>query len=351
MKTISTRFAAIRPYQTQVVEQPTEVIDRRSAFVRWGSNNNYPEYLATLEKEVSTLRSIISGSIDYVVGNGVVINNSAIPSKNSQGEDIEAIVEQLAHNYFRYGGFALHIIRALDGSIADIESIDLRYLRSDKDNEEFFYSEEWGNARGKYDKYPKFVPDFKDAASSILFVKNDKTAVYPLPLYIGSIKACEMERNIDDYHLNSIRKGFMGSHIINFNNGRPEDEEADEIVKNIEEKFCGSENAGQIAVAFNDSQETAVTINKLEAQDFGENYNTAAKNARQRIFTAFRANPNLFGIPTENLGFSSEEYKSAFDLYNRTQIVPVQKKIVRAFDHIFGVENSITIKPFNLTIE
>lgn len=351
MRKINTRFAAIRPYQTQVIERPTEVADKRSAFVRWGNNNNYPQYLATLEKDVSTLGSIISGSIDYVVGNGVEANVDNIPLTNTQGESLADIMAQLAHNYFRYGGFALHIIRALDGSVAEIESIDLRYLRSDKDNELFFYSEEWGNAKGTYDRYPKFVPEFTEIASSIHYVKNDKTQVYPTPLYIGSIKACEMERNIDDYHLNSIRKGFMGSHIINFNNGRPEDEEADEIVKNIEEKFCGSENAGQIAVAFNDSQDTAVTINKLEAQDFGENYNTAAKNARQRIFTAFRANPNLFGIPTENLGFSSEEYQAAFDLYNRTQIVPVQNKIIRAFDYIFGAKNSITIKPFNLSLE
>lgn len=143
----------------------------------------------------------------------------------------------------------------------------------------------------------------------------------------------------------------MGSYIINFNNGRPEESEMDEIAKNVTEKYSGAQNAARIMVAFNDNQDTAITVTKLEMQDFGENYNTAAKNARQRIFTSFRANPNLFGIPTENLGFSNEEYEAAFKLYNRTQILPVQKKIIDTLDYIFGVEGSITIKPFSLEVE
>ena len=345
------RFAAINPYREQIIDLPTEVVDRRSAFVKWGLSNTYPDYLCALEKEVSTLRAIIQRSIDYIVGNGVEIHGANIPQKNEQGESIESLVAQMAHNYLRYGGFAVHVMRNAEGGVADIEVVDLRYLRSDKDNEVFFYSEEWGKGNAKYERYPKFVPEFTDNTSSIYLVKGDKTQVYPEPMYLASIKACELERAIDEYHLNAIKKGFMGSYIINFNNGRPEDEEASEIVKNVEEKFCGASNAGQIAVAFNDSVDNAITIQKLEMQDFGESYNTAAKNARQRIFTAFGANPNLFGIATENIGFSKEEYLETFELYNRTHIYPVQQKIVRAFDHIFGGEKTISIKPFSLNLE
>jgi len=71
------------------------------------------------------------------------------------------------------------------------------------------------------------------------------------------------------------------------------------------------------------------------------------KYSRQQLFTSFRANPNLFGIPTENLGFSSEEYESAFTLYNKTQIQPIQKTIISSFERIYG-EGVIEIKPFTL---
>lgn len=82
--------------------------------------------------------------------------------------------------------------------------------------------------------------------------------------------------------------------------------------------------------------------------DYGDRYDSLAKRSRQQIFTAFRANPNLFGIPTENLGFSQEEYDAAFRLYNRTQIMPVQKLICRSIGKIFGDQNYMTIEPFTL---
>ena len=82
--------------------------------------------------------------------------------------------------------------------------------------------------------------------------------------------------------------------------------------------------------------------------DFGEKYKSSATNSRQKIFTAFRANPNLFGIPTDSLGFSQEEYESSFRLFNRTMIRPVQMMIADAYDKIYGRVGVLTITPFSM---
>jgi hypothetical protein len=89
----------------------------------------------------------------------------------------------------------------------------------------------------------------------------------------------------------------------------------------------------------------------MQVSDFGDKYQSLEKSARQRIFTAFKANPNLFGIPTESLGFSSEEYESAFRLFNRTQIRPIQRKIADAYDKIYGQKGVLTIVPFSMDEE
>jgi hypothetical protein len=89
----------------------------------------------------------------------------------------------------------------------------------------------------------------------------------------------------------------------------------------------------------------------VQVQDFGEKYKSLEKTARQRIFTAFRANPNLFGIPTESLGFSQEEYESAFRLFNRTHVRPIQRKIADAYDTIYGQKGVLTIVPFSMDEE
>jgi hypothetical protein len=94
--------------------------------------------------------------------------------------------------------------------------------------------------------------------------------------------------------------------------------------------------------------EDQVMIEKFDPADFGERYATLAKRSQQQIYSAFHCNPNLFGVPTENLGFSKEEYDQSFALYNRTQIQPVQAKIADAFDFIFGTKGAVVFTPFNI---
>lgn len=338
-------LAAINKRRERITDIPTE--RESKSIVEWGERNTYPDYLLSLYDSVATLRSIVNGSVDYVVGDDVVSNLQRV-TFNNEGDTAIDIVRQLAQSYFIYGGFAIEVIRALDGTIAEIYAVDFRQVRRDKDGERYYIREDWSERRGNPLSYPKFVPPFTNNEASIYYDKNTDTQVYPSPLYAASIKACEVERSIDEFHLNSIHNGFMGSYIINFNGGIPSDEEMSEIERDVNEKFSGVQNAGRIMTAFNASSETATTVEKLDVDDFGEKYSTLAKHCRQQIFTAFRANPNLFGIPTESLGFSSEEYESAFKLYNRTQIRPVQRRIVDALDYIFGVQGSITIKPFSI---
>jgi capsid portal protein len=163
-------------------------------------------------------------------------------------------------------------------------------------------------------------------------------------LWNTAIESCLTDIEINHFHFNEVKNGFNASTIINFNNGVPTDEEKDEIEKQINNKFCGAENASRFLLAFNSNKDNAVTIEKLNTDDYDERYNSLAKKVRQDIFTTFRANPNLFGIATENLGFSSEEYESSFKLFNKTMIQPIQKKMVGALQPLMDIQ----IKPFTL---
>lgn len=339
------RFAALNPYgETSVVSSEARRMSGRDWY-DWGDGNRYPDYLLELYSDCTTLHSIVGGFVDYVTGNGAeVLGRDAL---NKRGDTAEDIVRALAFSFAVYGGFALQVIRDAVGKIAEVYSIQPRFLRTNENNTVFWYSEKWGRTgRVKVLEYPKFKPDVPAQAASILFWKDADFQVYPSPVYAASVKAAEVERSIDTYHLNNINNGFMGSYIVNFNNGIPaEDAIKDEIERDFNEKFSGKENAGRVMLAWNNDKEHAVTLQKMEVSDYGEKYDTLAKHCRQQLFTAFRANPNLFGIPTEDKGFSNEEYEESFRLFNRTRIMPVQKAIVGAFDRLGW---RLTIEPFTL---
>lgn len=357
-------FAAIDPYVERNIVLPTETLLRGKNMVQWGDRNIYPDYLLGLTKNAPTLRAIINGTIDFILGDEQTIEplaGNAPGVMNTRGDTIRDQVEDLARDYETYGGFALQVIRSITGQVVELYHCPMRFLRSNKENSVFYYSEEWHKFRQKAIEYPAFLPGLEKRwatldekarnshASSILFVKNDRTQVYPLPPYCAAVKACETERCIADFHLNSINNGFFASALINFNNGYPGDEQKKEIEKDIEEKFTGHSNAGRFVLSFNDNKDVATQIIPIKVDDFSGRYESLEKSVRQQIATAFRCNLSLVGVPQENSGFSTEEYAEAFRLYNRTCIKPVQRIICEAYERAYGTPGVLTITPFSLT--
>ena len=356
-------FAAIDPYIDTNIILPVEKFVSARDLMEWGTRNSYPDYLLDLYNNVPTLRAIINGNIDFIAGDDVSILplTQHLPNgiMNNRGDHIREQIKDIAKDYEIYGGFALQIIRNLIGEVAEVYYIDMRFLRTNKEGNVFYYCEDWSKSvRKDVVVYPAFMPNLNwDAlddearnrnASSILYVKNVHTQVYPAPLYAASIKACEIERLIDDFHLSDINNHFVSSAIINFNNGIPDDDVKEQIEREFTEKFCGASNGGRTAFSWNPNKESATDIVEFEVKDFGERYKTLSDHSRQQIFTAFRANPNLFGIPTEGNGFANEQYAESFKLYNRTQIKPVQRMIADAYDKIYGQPKVLTIVPFSM---
>lgn len=360
----SLAFAAIDSYVETNIVLPTEKLVSSKDLMEWGTRNSYPDYLLDLYNNVPTLRSIINGNIDYITGDDITIL-PLLPEytngeMNRRGDTIREQVKDIAKDYEIYGGYALQVIRDFTGAVAEVYYLDIRFLRTNKEGNVFYYCEDWGKA-GKKDVvvYPAFIPHLDWAsmddvarqshASSVLFVKNGHTRVYPAPVYAASVKACEIERLIDDFHISDLNNHFVSSGIVNFNNGIPTQEQQDEIEELMNEKFCGSQNGGRLMLSWNKNKESATDIVEFKVEDFGDRYNALSTHSRQQIFTAFRAIPLLFGLTSEaNTGFSTEEFEQSFKLYNRTQIQPVQAMICDTYDKIYGQKGVLTIKPFSL---
>ena len=146
-----------------------------------------------------------------------------------------------------------------------------------------------------------------------------------------------------------MNNGFTGSYLVNFNVPTPDDKICAETESKFNEKFSGKENAGRIMFSWNDNKENETTLQKLEITDFGDQY-----NALQGTFTATdihgfqgKSEPIWFAN-RKGTGFSGEEYANAYQLFNRTMVIPTQKRIIKALEKI-GV--NVSIQPFNLELE
>ena len=361
---IPVSFAALDPWLETHIVSPKETVVRGKDLVEWGDHNAYPDYLLELSKTVPTLRSIIVGTVDFVAGDDITIRPLHAGFEDGQmnyrGDLITEQVEDIALDELTYGGFCLQIIRGLDGSPNEVYYIPMRFIRTNKEGDVFYYSEKWGKLGVKDTVvYPAFRQDIKEKwfsltdeernhnASSILFVKTSRTQVYPMPVWAAAVNSCETERLVTEYHLNAIQNGMNPSMIINFNQGTPTDEMKAEVERNLFEKHGGAANAGNIILSWNPNKDSATTFEVPNITDFGEKYKALSENSRQMILTSFRAYPNLFGLSTST-GFSTEEFGQAFKLYNRTTVRPIQRMIADAYDKIYGEKGVLNIVPFTL---
>lgn len=351
-KKVSLRFAAIDKHLEKSIPSSKEGYSTGRSHVTWGDMDDYPNYLYSRYLECPVLETVINGTSDFIVGNGIIASPMEYP--NRKGETWEELFSKLSCDYLTFGIAYLQVLRDKAGRVAEFYHLDSRYMRSDLYNEMFFYNEEFGKKYGRKNKtviYPKFVRDAVEVPASVICIKTPMSrSTYGVPVWGAALRAVEAEIEIDKFHLNELNNNFMASAIINLNNGQPSDDQADEIEQNFEEKLSGTENAGRFILSFNSSKDNATTIERLSTDDFDKRYESLAKKTETQIYTAFGANPNLFGCSSEgSTGFNQEEFESAFKIYNRCRIRPIQSRLIDAFDKAFGMKGSITIDPFSIT--
>lgn len=350
-KKIFTVYAAIGKSIEDLIERPTETSYAGGGMVNWGKKNTYPFYIKGLCREVPTLRTVTLGLVDYICGNDVVFNYP-LPGRlsgtfDAKGTDARRFLKASAINAVDLGGLRWLITLNKDGNLGSIQNLPVERVRSNKEMTEFYYSEEFDKGKRKAVVYPAWVPGTK-MEQSVFALNLWGEGIYPEPIFAASVKAAETERSIDDYHLGNIERGFMGSYLVNFCSGvQPTDEEKKQIERDFTEKFAGAKNGGRIMFNFCRNKDSMAILQKMEVSDYGDKYETLSNHCRQQIFTAFRANPNLFGIGTAQ-GFNNEEYEAAFKLFNRTMVQPIQRQIIESLERILGRPGVLTISPFTI---
>lgn len=345
IKGVNVSLAALNPYiETNIVSSDENIIQGQN-FIEFGSKNMFPEYVYDLYKNVPTLSSIINTIVDYGCGNDIKSNTPIIDNKL-----ILRFARKVLFDLALYNGSYINVLRNKMGNVVQLSHLDYRNVRSDKENTLFYYSEDYAcksYGRCKYIVYPRFDVEKINDLSSIYYIKGSSYSTYALPIWNSAITSCEIEKCINEYQLNEINTGFTSNVVISFNNGIPTDEQKEEIVNDLNEKFGGYQNAGRPIVSFADDKEHAPEVTKLDSDTFADRYEKVEERARQQILTAFRTNGNLVGIPTAS-GFNSEEFQSSYQLFYNTTVKPMQNMFIDAINEITSMDNSITIDPFKI---
>lgn len=326
------------------------------SYVLWGRDNAFPQFVNMLYSESATVRAIVDGSANYIMGNGLVVGERLAKFKekcNRNGETLADVCEQLATDLMKMNAFAIQVIYDKLGTIAEIYALDVTRCRLSADGKRVFYSSKWGQYTNKYKEYGIFDRDNIDPLNptQIFFFKGGARTVYPKPKWEGAFRDALAEISASKYVLNSMANGLAAKTIITIPNttGLLTEEEKTSVEKAIRDKFTGPDADSSFFLFFREQGMEELKVDSITQVDEAPRFINLKKSARENIFTAFCCSPNIFGLANNNSGiFSKDSYNDAFSLYNKTQIKPRQRQIERAFDKLFCSKDTISFIPFTL---
>jgi hypothetical protein len=343
---------------------------RNKDYIKYGEDNNYPNFLVTLFNRSAKHNAILTAKQLYIAGQGLAFNTDGLtPEKiaSTQAliqspnpyENLHSISSKMALDIELFGGCYLHIIKTKDKKgIAEVYHLDYCKLRSNKDNTIIYYSEHWLNDDGtdnsaikpdQITSYPAYgCKEYDKAKDGVLYYKQYRPNIetYTLPEYIGGVPAIITDAEIANFHRASIQNGFMGGTLITFVNGQPAEEEMATIEKQMKKKFVGTDRANSLVLDFVDDPTRVPQIQQLTGNDFDKRYEALNKTIQEEIFVSHKiVSPMLFGVRVEGQLGGRNEMATAFQLFQNTYITPKQNQIEDILNELVGLAKRVTFIP------
>ena len=343
------KFVQLSTYTSPVVSE-----NSRKGWVEYGDDNDYFQYLIDRYNGSPTNNAVVSGIIDMIFGQGIDATDSG---KNPEGylqlrkliKDEE--LKKVINDYYMLGNGAFQLIYNQNKSkIVEVYHMPVETLRAEKCNDEgeveaYYYAYDWSEVRSKkgVERIPAFGYGAQGDKVEILYFRPYRSGSYyysPVD-YQGALPYAELEGEVANYHINNIKNGLAPSMIVNFNNGVPPEEERDIIESQIRQKWGGTSNAGKFILAFNDSADTAASIEPVQLSDAHNQYEFLSRESQQKILVGHRiTSPMLFGVKDQTgLGNNADEIKTAFTLFDNSVIRPKQNQVIHALDQILAFNN------------
>lgn len=338
--------------------QPTDIkpIMGRDWLTNGLNNANYKRYRDAYD-DSPTHSSIINAFVNYVYGEGLIdfkkshisqaeveTNLSSI-NKFINQEDVLLCVQ----DYKIYGGFSIQVIWN-EGVPIKIEylpiyKLGVNFEPSTNNVNGYWFSWDWNN-NYKYRPqfYPKFTGEYANNNLEVLVIRRPTAEpFFPLPDYLSGLPWAEVEGELANTGKSHFKNVFGALTVINYNSGRQATPEAARIeAAKVRADTCGSDNNARAIVSFNESIESAVTVDQLSPPELNQQNVFFAEEAERKLIVAHSAPPILFAGTNSGSGFSSnaDEIALATKALYRRHINPMRKVILGGLQQVVKLMDS-----------
>lgn len=334
---------------TSVPEHFEEVKDKRKnkhlEYKPFGSDNLFPQALATIYRKSIPLRSIINSIVTFTVSGGLQVEETNTAAQdwlneiNNDGESGNDIFEKYLLDKKFSGNGWLQIVKDKDTNFVKIYHIQSTKCRLSKKGDECIIHPNWADYK-KNDKlgevlpiYPVFQGDSKGVQRSMMQVVDYEPDFewYGIPPYIAAMDAAAIGYKTNKWNVSRLDNSFQSSGVLLID-GKISDDDAKALVKDVNANLIGEGNQGKILTIVKKLGGEGTDFTPINSNNEGD-WTNLHNQSNDDLILALGWKKSLAGI-TESSGFDTDRIINDYEVLKSTAIIKEQNKFIKVLQKI-----------------
>ena len=344
----------IRLFQFSNYVRPKLKVNKARNWVLNGDKNKFYQYIIDRNNGSPTNASINNSYSDLIYGKGLAAKNASINLKDwtklvtiLKPEDLQAIIK----DYQIFGECSFQIVKTKGKELSSINHVPKNMVVPSMENDEgliesYWFCKDWTNT---YKNEPVEYDAYGSGSKDEIYVVKPYIVgaeYFGQPDYLSGLMYAEMEEEIANLNISSIRNGLTAGYMINIPDGKDwTDEQKNEFENKIKAKLTGSNNASNFIISFNGRDVEITIVPFPNNENVHKQWESLNDTSTQKILTAHRCtSPSIVGIVSSS-GFSNtaDEMDTAEAQLIKRVIQPKQNQILNALQEVL-VDNGINLE-------
>ena len=302
-------------------KQPEYREKKKEGYMEYGERNDYPNYLVELFNKSAKHNAIVRNKVHYICGNGWTGNEQFIEKPN-RSENLNDLTRKISLDLELFGGAYIEVIWGL-GKVAEMWHIDYTKIRTNKDNTQFWYKDDWKAYKKEIEYvYPAFNPKVPQG-KQIIYLKEYRPniGVYSLPVYFGALNYIESDVEVSKHVLGNAKTGFSASKLITLPDGQPSREEMNEIHRKFKNTYTGADGVKYMLSFVNDASRKPIVDDLGQSDLTKEDFSRVDELIQTNIFSGHQVTtPSIFGIAVAGKLGTRTEMRDGYEIFKNTYV-------------------------------
>ena len=318
-------------------KQPEYREKKGEGYIQYGDRNDYPNYLVELFNKSAKHNAIVRHKVHYITGNGWTGSGEAFIESPNRSESLDDLTRKVSLDMELFGGAFMEVIWGI-GKVSEIWHCDYTKFRTNKDNTQFWYKEDWKDSKEKYEVYPAFNPK-NPQGKQILYLKEYRPngGVYTLPSYFGALNYIESDIEVSKHVLGNAKTGFSASKLITLPNGEPSPEEQRVVHNKFKNTYTGADGIKYMLAFVNDASRKPIVDDLGQSDLTKEDFGQVDQLIQTNIFSGHQVTtPSIFGIAVAGQLGTRTEMRDGYEIFKNTYVNGKQMFLESAFNMLAG---------------